>query len=83
MTRFEESKADTLNRLPVLRFMNVIGMIAWREDRYGGAKQWLRMLHPLSWVWLIVMVLFASVMHGVVEVWEEVKTLWRDKCVWW
>ncbi len=83
MNRFEESKADTLNRLPALRFMNAIGMIAWRDDRYGGAEQRLRMVHPLSWLWMIAMVLFAVVMHGVVEVWKELKTLWRDQCVWW
>lgn len=83
MNRFEESKADTLSRLPVLRFMNAIGMIAWRDDRYGGAEQRLRMVHPLSWPWLIVMVLFAVIMHGAVEVWPELKTLWRNQCVWW
>jgi len=83
MTRFEESKTAKLKRLPILRIMNGIGMIAWRDDRYGGAEQRLRMLHPLSWPWLIVLVLFAVVMHGVVEVAKELKTLWRDECVWW
>lgn len=83
MTNFEKSKKDKLQRLFVLRIMNAIGMIAWRDDRYGGAEQRLRMLHPLSWPWLIVLVLFAVVMHGVVEVAKELKTLWRDECVWW
>jgi hypothetical protein len=83
MNRFEESKADTLNRLWALRIMNALGMIAWRDDRYGGAEQRLRMIHPLSWPWLTLMVIVALVMHGVVEVWAELKTLWRDQCVWW
>ena len=82
MTNFELSKADTLKRMPMLRIMNAIGMIAWREDRYGGAEQRLRMLHPLSWPWVIALVLFAVVMHGVVEVWEEIKRLPEDM-VWW
>jgi hypothetical protein len=83
MDYFAEDKADKLNRLIGLRIMNTLGMIAWREDHYGGAEQRLRMLHPLSWPWLIVMVLFAVIMHGVVEVGKELKTLWRDQCVWW
>lgn len=83
MNRFEESKAEILNRLWALRIMNALGMIAWRDDRYGGAEQRLRMVHPLSWPWLTLMVIVALVMHGVVEVWAELKTLWRDQCVWW
>ena len=83
MNTFEESKTATLKRLPVLRFMNAIGMIAWRDDRYGGAEQRLRMLHPLSWPWAFAVILLAFVMHGVVEVGKELKTFWRNQCVWW
>lgn len=82
MTNFEKDRAAKLKRMPMLRIMNAIGMIAWREDRYGGAEQRLRMLHPLSWPWVIALVLFAVVMHGVVEVWEEIKRLPEDM-VWW
>jgi hypothetical protein len=83
MNRFEESKAATLNRLWALRIMNALGMIAWREDRYGGAEQRLRMLHPLSWPWAVAVILLAFVMHGVIEVGKELKTFWRNQCVWW
>ncbi len=83
MDYFAEDKADKLNRLLGLRIMNALGMIAWRDDRYGGAEQRLRMLHPLSWPWTMAVVLFAIVAHGVIEVWKELKTLWRDQCVWW
>ena len=82
MTNFEQDKAAKLKRILPLRIMNDIGMIAWREDRYGGAEQRLRMLHPLSWPWVIALVLFAVVMHGVIEVWEEIKRLPEDR-VWW
>jgi hypothetical protein len=83
MNRFEESKAATLNRLWALRIMNALGMIAWLEDRYGGAEQRLRMLHPLSWPWAVAVILLAFVMHGVIEVGKELKTFWRNQCVWW
>ena len=82
MTDFEKDRAAKLKRMPMLRIMNYIGMIAWREDRYGGAEQRLRMLHPLSWPWVIALVLFAVVMHGVIEVWEEIKRL-PEEMVWW
>jgi hypothetical protein len=83
MNTFEQDKAGKLNRLRGLRIMNAIGMVAWREDRYGCAEQRLRMLHPLSWPWAIGVILVALVMHGAVEVVRELKTLWRDECVWW
>lgn len=82
MTMFEEDKAGKLKRLRGLRIMHAIGMVAWREDRYGCAEQKLRMLHPLSWPWMILVILLAVVMHGVIEVWEESKRL-HDEMVWW
>jgi hypothetical protein len=82
MDYFEQDKADKLKRLIGLRIANALGMVAWRANGYGGASQKLRMLHPLSWFWVAV-VLFAIVAHGVIEVWKERKTLWRDQCVWW
>ena len=82
MTNFEQDRAAKLKRMRGLRIMNLIGMVAWREDRYGCAAQKLRMLHPLSWPWVIALVLFAVVMHGVIEVWEEIKRLPEDM-VWW
>lgn len=82
MTNFEQDRAAKLKRIRALRIINALGMIAWREDRYGCAEQKLRMLHPLSWPWMITLVLFAVVMHGVIEVWEEIKRLPEDM-VWW
>ena len=82
MTNFEKDRAAKLKRMRGLRIMNSIGMVAWREDRYGCAEQKLRMLHPLSWPWIIMLVLVAVVMHGVIEVWEEIKRLPEDM-VWW
>jgi len=82
MTMFEEDKADKLKRLRGLRIMHAIGMVAWREDRYGCAEQKLRMLHPFSWPWMILLILLAVVMHGVIEVWKEIKRL-PEEMVWW
>lgn len=82
MTRFEQDRADKLKRLVGLRIMNALGMVAWREDSYGYAQQKIRMLHPLSWPWILVMVIAAVVMHGVVEVAKEIKRL-PEEMVWW
>lgn len=83
MDYFAKDKADKLKRILPLRIMNAIGMIRWDHDGYGGAAQKLRMLHPLSWPWLILLVLIAFVMHGVIEAWAELKTTIRNDCVWW
>jgi hypothetical protein len=80
---FQQDKADKLNRLIALRIMNTLGMIRWVEDSYGGAQQKIRMLHPLSWVWVIASVIIAIILHGIIEVAEELKSVWRNDCVWW
>lgn len=82
MSRFEQDRDAKLKRILGLRIINALGMIAWREDQWGCAQQKLRMLHPLSWVWFLVLVLLAVVMHGVVEVAKEIKRL-PEELVWW
>lgn len=82
MTSFKQDRADKLKRILGLRIINALGMIAWREDQWGCAEQKLRMLHPLSWVWMFALVLLAVVMHGVVEVAKEIKRL-PEEMVWW
>ena len=83
MNTFEQDRARKLNRLKFLRWMNYTGMITWREDRYGCAQQLLRRLHPFSWVYVVAAVSVAVVLHGVVEVSKEFKTMIRDETVWW
>ncbi len=83
MITFEEDKKDKLKRLKILRIMHMIGMVAWREDRYGGAAQKLRMVHPLSWVWLFVYLCVAIVMHGAIEVFREIKKDLKNDTVLW
>lgn len=82
MTSFKQDRADKLKRILGLRIINALGMIAWREDQWGCAQQKLRMLHPLSWVWMFALVLFAVVMHGVVEVAKEIKRLPEEMVLW-
>lgn len=83
MTMFEEDKADKLQRLVMLRIINALGLIAWHEDRYGCADQRLRLLHPLSWVWMLLRILVALVLVGVPETVREVKHAIREDTVWW
>lgn len=82
MNRFEQDRADKLKRLVGLRIINALGMVAWREDSPGYAEQKIRMLHPLSWIWVITVILAGVVMYGVVEIWREAKNL-RKEMVWW
>lgn len=82
MTLFEQDRADKLKRIVGLRIINALGMVAWHEDSYGYARQKIRMLHPLSWVWVSVALVVIVVMYGIVEVCKEAKHL-RDDMVWW
>jgi hypothetical protein len=91
---FEQDKADKLKHHRGLRVMNALGMIAWckgnchkyganNEHTYCEAKEKIRLLHPLSWLWLFGVILGAIVLYGIVEVAKEVKLLIRDETVWW
>lgn len=82
MNMFEQDRADKLQRLKILRFANALGMVAWREDRYGGAQQRLRMLHPLSWPWTVALILVAVLWYGLADTAKEIKRLPEDM-VWW
>lgn len=83
MNMFEEDKARTLKRLPFLRFMDSLGMVAWKEDSYHCARQYLRLLHPLSWFWLLVNVLAAIFSGGIPKTVKELPKVIRDETVWW
>ena len=55
---FASVKAAKLKRMPLLRVMNALGMVVWKETTYDYAGQKVRLLHPLTWV-LIVCAFFA------------------------
>jgi hypothetical protein len=78
---FAESKKSKLNRMPVLRLFNMLGMVRWKEVN-GEAKQYLRLLHPLSWLWIAAASLFAIVMQGVPETVIDLKDSFKNETVW-
>jgi len=80
--RYSESKARKLKRMWLLRIFNALGMIAWRKDDYGQAKQHLRMLHPLSWVWFIAVTVFGVFAQGIPETYRDMRDSWRRDMVW-
>jgi hypothetical protein len=82
MNNFEQDRADKLKRLHILRIFNAIGMVAWKETQYG-AEQKLRMLHPLSWFWLVIMVIFSIFAQGIPDTISDLKDTWKRELVWW
>jgi len=80
---FEEDKQRTLNRIKALRVMNYLGMVAWHEGNLGGAKQKIRILHPLGLVWFTLMILFYTVWYGVSTVFQELPHVMSEDTVWW
>lgn len=77
---FQKSKQGKLKVLPWLRIMHYIGMIGWRADKYGEAIQHLRLLHPLSWIYILLITITSVLMQGVPETIRELKQL---ETVWW
>ena len=85
-TKMYISKADKaakLKRSILLRFMNMIGMISWHKDRYEQSVQKIRLLHPVSWVWIALVLLFGILAYGFLETKREIKSLFRDETVYW
>jgi len=58
-------------------------MVAWHKDALGGAKQKLRILHPLGTVWLILMILIYTLWYGISTVSKDLPYLIREDTVWW
>lgn len=80
---FEADKRRKLDRMLGLWILNALGMVAWRRSAYGEAEQKIRLLHPLSWVWIVAMFLGGFVLYGVpstlTDLWQSLK----HDTVWW
>jgi hypothetical protein len=79
---FEEKKRRKLKRLPGLRIINALGMVAWRDYGYGDAQQRLRLLHPLSWPWIAILVLYSIFAQGVPDTLKDLKSTLKNETVW-
>lgn len=80
---FATVKREKLARLPLLRVASALGMVAWRPDSYEIAKQHLRMLHPLSWIWLCVMLIYAVLAQGIPRTISDFRELMVKEMVLW
>jgi len=80
---FEDCKKRKLDRKVGLKIMNFLGMVKWKPCNYNGARQYLRRLHPLTWVWFSVVVVGGILMYGYFEVKSEVGSMIKDDTVWW
>ena len=83
MDKFEQSKDKKLKRLIGLRVMNAIGMIAWRNDSYGEAAQYLRLVHPVTWVWMLIMILYSVLAQGIPSTIADITYTVQKESVWW
>jgi hypothetical protein len=79
---FASDKAAKLKRLPLLRFYNALGMFAWEETVYKDAEQKLRLLHPLSWIFIVATFFVGAFMEGFPEIVKELKQSFKHDTVW-
>jgi hypothetical protein len=82
MNIFSESKSAKLKRKPVLRLFNALGMVHWELDDYGEAQQYLRILHPLSLLWFLVMAIIAIITYGIPKGCEDLRYCMKYETVW-
>lgn len=83
MITFEQDKQRKLKRQLGLRFMNAIGMVAWSPSKYGGATQYLRLLHPLTWVWVVVMFIYGVFVQGIPDTCSDILYCLKHEAVIW
>jgi hypothetical protein len=79
---FASDKAAKLKRMPLLRVMNAVGMVAWKEAAYNDAEQKARLLHPLTWLFIVVSFFVHAFMQGVPSTVEDLKGTIKNNTVW-
>jgi hypothetical protein len=79
---FEETKQRKLKRMVGLRVMNALGMVAWRDDGYGEATQKLRLIHPITWIWIVAMFLYGVLSQGIPETVSDISHSLKYDTVW-
>jgi hypothetical protein len=65
-----------------LRIMNMIGMVAWRKSEYEIAEQKLRLIHPLTWVWIVAMLIYGVLAQGIPETLSDISDSLKYDTVW-
>jgi hypothetical protein len=79
---FAKHKAAKLKRITGLRIMHYLGMVAWRPCEYDGAKQYLRLIHPLTVVWLVGMTLYGILSQGIPDTVQDIGHSLKHDTVW-
>jgi hypothetical protein len=79
---FKEDKASQLSQWPSLRFSNWVGMIRWKEGYDGKANPLVRLLNPVSWIFLIVVFFIVAFLEGFPSSWKGMREFIRDETVW-
>ena len=79
---YEEIKKRKLKRLWGLRIMSWLGMVGWRNVS-GDPKQKLRLLHPLTIPWILLLVVLYVFAYGFFGVWRDTKEVLLEETVWW
>jgi hypothetical protein len=81
METFKADKSALLKKSNLLRIMNYIGMIAWNEDDYGDAKEKLRLIHPLTWLYILCVIL-GSILEFWAKMFGDLKETLKNDTVW-
>ena len=68
--------------MPLLRVMNTIGMCTWKETEYNYAEQNLRLLHPITWLFIVVAFFVGAFMQGVPDTIKDLKNVIKEDMVW-
>jgi hypothetical protein len=68
--------------MPALRIMNAAGMVAWRTNTDGEPEQRLRLIHPLSWIWIAALTIYSTLAQGIPDTIKELKQVWQKETVW-
>lgn len=79
---FEEDKRAQLAQTLGLRVINAIGMVNWKTNYYNDAIPMIRLLHPVTWVWLIVIIIIATFLDGFPRTIKSAREFIREETVW-
>lgn len=79
MRNYEYTKAEQLKRNPMLMVLWLLGIIVWEIENGEYNRPFVRRLHPLTWVYALLLFLYGIVMQGFPETLADMKTSIREE----
>ena len=81
MTLHQSTKSEIMRRNPVIRVMNILGMLVWKEKLASPAEFNIRRYHPVTWLWVAYIFVIGVFIQGYPETIADLKSSIREDLI--